>query len=498
MISNWPLLSIIIFLPLTGVLFLLCMSNNNKDLDINIFHRNVKFVTLWTTFITFLGSIIILLNFDNSFSGYQFEEEFKWIKKLNIYYYIGVDGLSLPLILLTTFLFPICILFSWKNIKNKIREYMILFLLLETLIIGMFSSLDLILFYVFAESIFIPIFLIVGIWGGNSRLKALYKMFIFSFITSLLFLYAITYIYTNFGTTNLRLLLNIDLIPEIQIWLFLAFMAVFAIKIPLWPFHSWVSEINSECPSAFSIILICIILKISGYGLLRFSLPLFPNASLFLQDYIFYLSFITISYSLILCFFETNFQKLIAYYSFSHMGLIIIGIFSFNKQGLDGAMFQMISDGLIFAGLLLSVGILNQVFKSQEIIFFGDLINIIPKFGLFFNFFIISSIGFPGTSSFVGDILIFLGSWKSNPIIMVISLFSLIIGSFFVISLHRHIMYGSPKNYGSDISDISIKEALTFIPLVFLIILLGFSPNLLLEFFDNNSNFLINIMENLN
>ena len=496
MISNWPLLSIIIFLPLTGAFFLFCMSNN-KDLDINIFHRNIKYVTLWTTFVTFLGSVIILLNFDNSFSGYQFEEEFKWIKKINIYYYIGVDGLSLPLILLTTFLFPICILFSWKIVKNKIKEYMILILLLETLIIGMFSSLDLILFYIFSESIFIPVFLIIGIWGGSSRLKALHKMFIFSCITSFLFLFAITYIYIIFGTSNLRLLLNIGIFSEIQIWLFLAFMASFIIKIPLWPFHSWVSEINKECPSAFSIILICIILKISGYGILRFLLPLFPNASLFFQDYIFYLSFITILYSLILCLLQTNFQKIITYYSFSHMGLIIIGIFSLNKQGLDGAMFQMISHGLIFAGLFLSIGTLNHIFKSLDISFFGGLINIMPKFGMFFNFFIISSIGFPGTSSFVGDILIFLGSWKSNSIIMVISLFSLIAGSFFIISFYRHIMYGSAKNYGSGILDISIKEILIFSPLVIVIIILGFSPNLLLDIFDNNSNYLLNVIKNL-
>ena len=498
MIFNWPLLSIIIFLPLTGAVFLLCMSNSNKDLDINIFHRNIKFVTLWTSLITLSVSIIILLNFDSSFSGYQFIEEFKWVKQLNIYYSIGVDGLSLPLILLTTFLFPICILFSWKSIKNKIREYMILFLLLETLIIGIFSSLDLILFYIFVESIFIPIFLIVGIWGDNNSLKALYKIIIFSFLTSFIFLFAIIYIYINFGTTNLSFLLNIDIIPKIQIWLFLAFMASFAIKTSLWPFHLWVSEINAECPTAFSIILICIILKISCYGLLRFSLPLFPNASLFFQDYILYISLITILYSLIFCFFQTNFQKLISYYSFSHFGLIIIGIFSLNKQGLDGAMFQMVSDGLIFAGLFLSLGIINQVFKSQEIIFFGDLKNIIPKLGLIFNFFIISSIGFPGTSGFVGDILIFLGSWKSNSTFMTISLFSLIGGSFFMISLNRHIFYGASKNYGSDILDISKKEILTFFPLFFLIIILGFVPNLLLDLFDNSSNYLINIMENLN
>ena len=275
-------------------------------------------------------------------------------------------------------------------------------------------------------------------------------------------------------------------------------MSSFAIKIPLWPFHSWVSDIQTNCPPAFSIILTCIILKISCYGLLRFLLPLFPNASFLFQDYIIYLSVITILYSLFLCFSQTNFQKIITYFSFSHMGFIIIGIFSFNKQGVEGAMFQMISDGLIFAGLFLSVGLLNQFFKSQDINFFGDLINIMPKFGLFFVFFIFSCIGFPGTSGFVGEFLILLGSWKSNPMIMFISLFSLILGSFFMVSFHRRIMYGSPKNYSSDMLDISIKEILFFIPLVVATFVLGLFPNLLLKVLDDKSNLIFNIIENIN
>ena len=498
MIFNWPTLSILIFLPLIGVIFLLCMSNNNNYLDTNAFYRNVKFVALWTTSITFLGSIIIFLNFDNLFSGYQFEQVFKWFETFNVYYHVGIDGLSLSLIMLTTFLFPICIIFSWKNIKYKIKEYLILLLLLETFIIGLFSSLDLILFYIFFEFIFISIFLIVFVWGGKSRLKAFYKIIILNCVSSFLFLLAITYIGITFKTTNIQLLLNIFIPKDVQIWLFLAFISSFILKISLWKFYSFISDVNNKYPAIFLIIFISIILKISCYGILRFLIPLFPNASLLLQNYIFYLSLTGVVYSLFLCFWQINYHKLIVYYSFSHLGLIIIGIFSFNKQGLDGAMFQMISDGFVFTGLLLSLSIRDQNFKSQDVIYFGNLINFIPKFGLFFNFFIISSIGFPGTSNFIGNILVFVGTWKSNSMIMFLLLCSLIICSFFVIVFYRSIMYGVPKNYGSDKLDISTLEALALIPLVSLIFFLGLKPNFLLYIINKNSDFLITVIKNIN
>ena len=482
MISNWPLLSIIIFLPLTGAVFLLCMSNSNKDLDVNIFHRNIKFVTLWTSLITLLGSIIILLNFDSSFSGYQFIEEFKWVKQLNIYYSVGVDGLSLPLILLTTFLFPICILFSWKSIKNKIREYMILFLILETLIIGIFSSLDLILFYIFVESIFIPIFLIVGIWGGNKSLKALYKMIIFSLLTSFIFLFAIIYIYINFGTTNLSFLLNIDIIPEIQIWLFLAFMASFAIKTSLWPFHLWVSEINSECPTAFSIILICIILKISCYGLLRFSLPLFPVASYFFTPLVYTLSIIGIIYTSLTAIRQTDLKRIIAYTSVAHMNLVVMGLFSFNTVGLEGAIIQSISHGFVSSALFLIIGVVYDRHHTRMVKYYSGLVHTMPLFITIFLLFTMANIALPGTSSFVGEFLILVGAFQANTMVTMLAATGMVLGGAYSLWLYNRVAFGNLKVQSiHEFSDINRREFFVQLPLILGTLLMGIYPEIFLD-----------------
>ena len=377
--TNIPILSLLIFFPFIGALVILLINKNDQS-----YEKKVKEIGLWVSIINFLLSLILLYSFDKTESQFQFIENFKLINDLGIYYYLGIDGISLSFILLTTLLIPICIITSWNQISKNVSYFIALFLIIECFLIGVFSSLDLFIFYIFFEGSLIPLFLIIGIWGGSNRVYASYKFFLFTIFGSLLMLLGILTLYFYSGTSQLTLLININIPFILQIWLFLSFFASFAIKIPMWPFHTWLPDAHVEAPTAGSVILAGIILKLGGYGFLRFSLPLFPEASEFFAPFIFILSLIAIIYISLVALAQTNIKKLIAYSSVAHMGFVTIGIFSRNLEGLQGSVFQMISHGLISAALFLSAGFLIDKMKTKNIDNFGGLWNQMPIFSVFF------------------------------------------------------------------------------------------------------------------
>ena len=492
MISSWPILSITIFLPICGAIFAFFISGYKDEKKIEKVNQNIKLVSLWTSLMTFFISLLLWINFDFQKKSFQFQEYSEWITSLGIVYHLGIDGISLPFILLTTFLVPVCILCSWNSIKHRIKEFMISFLILETFVIGTFCSLDLIVFYIFFEAVLIPMFLIIGIWGGSNRVYAAFKFFLYTLFGSVLMLIAIIFILNVVGSSDLIKVLNYNFEKNIQIWLFLAFMISFAVKVPMWPFHTWLPDAHVEAPTAGSIILAGILLKMGGYGFLRFSLPIFPEASVYFQPLIFALSCIAIIYTSLVAFAQNDIKKLIAYSSVAHMGFVTIGIFSFTKQGLDGAMFQMISHGLISGALFLSIGVLYERTHTRDINSYGDYASKMPKFSVFLMFITLGSVGLPGTSGFIGEVLVLLGVWKVNPLVTILAGSSLILGAIYMLRFYRKIAFGTySSDSGLEVNEINIREFFLFLPLTFLVILFGVFPNILLKFFDISNNFIV-------
>ncbi len=495
MINSWPILSIITFLPLCGAFFAFFISSKddvNNNTNVN---QNIKFVALWTSVMTFVISLLIWINFDYQLQGYQFVENTQWVPSLGIVYHLGVDGLSLPFIILTTFLIPVCILCSWNSIQQRIKEFMISFLILETFIIGMFCSLDLIVFYIFFEAVLIPMFLIIGIWGGVNRIYAAFKFFLYTLLGSVLMLIAIIYIIGVVGTSDLLSVLNYNFEKNIQNWLFIGFMFSFAVKVPMWPFHTWLPDAHVEAPTAGSIILAGILLKMGGYGFLRFSIPMFPDASIFFQPLIFALSCVAIIYTSLVAFAQVDIKKLIAYSSVAHMGFVTIGIFSFNQHGLDGAVFQMISHGLISGALFLSIGVLYERTHTRDINSFGDYASKMPRFSVFLMIITLGSVGLPGTSGFIGEFLVLLGVWKVSPLVTILAGSSLILGAVYMLRFYRKIAFGSYNSSSSlVIKELNYREFLLFLPLAVLVIIFGIFPNLLLVFFNQPNLFIINLI----
>ncbi|MAJ15091.1 MAG: NADH-quinone oxidoreductase subunit M [SAR116 cluster bacterium] len=485
MIENWPILSILIFLPLCGALLVLLIPHKT-DQDGEISKNsitNVKLVSLWTSLMTFFLTLFLTFKFDYSKTDYQFLEYSEWVPSLGIVYRVGLDGLSLPFVVLTGLLVPICILCSWNSIQHKIKEFMILFLILEAFIIGMFSALDIVVFYIFFEAVLIPMFLIIGIWGSVERIYASFKFFLYTLLGSVLMLIAIIYIIVATGTSDLLKILEHEFTREEQLWLFLGFFFSFAVKVPMWPFHTWLPDAHVQAPTAGSIILAGILLKMGGYGFLRFSLPLFPEGSIFYQPLIFFLSCVAIIYTSLVAFAQQDIKKLIAYSSVAHMGFVTIGIFCFNTQGLDGAVFQMISHGLISGALFLAIGVIYERTHTRDINMLGDFATTMPKYSVFLMVFTLGSVGLPGTSGFIGEVLVLLGSWKVNPLVAMISGFSLILGAIYMLRFYKKVSFGVSENKEKyEIFDTNIREILTFIPLAILILLLGFFPNIVLNF----------------
>ena len=482
--ANIPILSLLIFFPFLGSLIILFINKNDKS-----YKNKVKEIGLWTSIINFCLSLALLYSFDKTESQFQFIESFKLINDLNIYYYLGIDGISLSFILLTTLLIPICIITSWNKINEHIGYFIVSFLIIECFLIGLFSSLDLFIFFIFFEGSLIPLFLIIGIWGGENRIYASYKFFFYTIFGSLLMLLGILTLYFYSGTSNLTLLMKTNIPFTLQIWLFLSFFASFAIKIPMWPFHTWLPDAHVEAPTAGSVILAGILLKLGGYGFLRFSLPLFPEASDFFTPLIFILSLVSIIYISILALSQNNIKKLIAYSSVAHMGFVTLGIFSRNLEGLQGSVYQMISHGLISAALFLSAGFLIDKMQTKNIDDFGGLWKQMPKFSIFFMIFCLGAISFPGTTGFIGEFLILLGVFKINFLISFIAAFGIILSACYILWLYNRVCFGN-NNY-NNITDLSTKDSLVFLIFLLLIVILGIYPNMLMSIYELSTNKLI-------
>ena len=474
MITQIPILSLIIFLPTIGAILVFACAQGDKKTVAN----NARWGALWASFSTFLLSLWLLADFKKNTAQFQFIEKIDWIPQYSISYHIGVDGISLLFILLTTLLTPICILASWTSIQNRVKEYMISFLILETFIIGMFCSLDLLIFYIFFEAVLIPMFIIIGIWGGPNRVYASFKLFLFTLLGSVLMLLTMARMYYDAGTTSIPLLLDYNFDPSIQPWLWLGFMASFAVKVPMWPVHTWLPDAHVEAPTAGSVILAGVLIKFGGYGFLRFSLPMLPDATTFFTPLIFTLSVIAVIYTSLIALVQTDMKKLIAYSSIAHMGLVTAGIFSLNIQGIEGAIFQMLSHGIISSALFLIVGVVYDRKHSREIAAYGGLVKIMPAYSFIFMIFVLASIGLPGTGGFVGEILVLIGLFKVNPWVSALIATSLILSAGYMLFLYRRMIFGDLKNETFlELLDLNKREITIFCPLILLTLWMGIYPS---------------------
>jgi NADH-quinone oxidoreductase subunit M len=474
--SSWPILSVTTFLPLVGCLFILMIRGEDE-----IARRNARWVALWTTLVTFLVSLILISRFDASSPEFQFVEKASWLGGTT-FYHMGVDGISLPFVILTTGLMPLCIIASWDVIETRVKEYMIAFLALETLMVGTFSALDLVLFYLFFEGGLIPMFLIIGIWGGPRRVYASFKFFLYTLLGSVLMLLAIMAMYWQAGTTDIPTLMRHSFPQGMQIWLWLAFFASFAVKMPMWPVHTWLPDAHVEAPTAGSVILAAILLKMGGYGFLRFSLPMFPHASMELAPLVFALSVIAIVYTSLVAIVQEDMKKLIAYSSVAHMGFVTMGIFTATTQGIAGGIFQMISHGLVSAALFLCVGVVYDRMHTREIAAYGGLVNRMPLYAAAFMVFTMANVGLPGTSGFVGEFLALIGTFKANIPVATLATLGVILSAGYALWLYRKVVFGAlEKPSLAAIPDLDRREILVLTPLVLLTILFGVYPAPILD-----------------
>ena len=473
---EWPILSYTIFLPFVGSLIILLIKENEES------SSNIKWAALLTSLGTFILSCFIWFFFDSSTANYQLSEKYHWFSDFNFYYHVGVDGISLFMILLSTFLTPLCILASWESITKRVKEYMVAFLLLETLLIGMFCAVDTLLFYIFFEGVLIPMFLIIGIWGGERRIYATFKFFLYTLLGSVLMLIAIIFMYQVSKTMNIYELQNFKFDRNIQIWLWLAFFASFAVKIPMWPFHTWLPDAHVEAPTAGSVILAGVLLKMGGYGFLRFSLGIFPEASSYFNPLVFSLSVVAIIYTSLVALAQTDMKKLIAYSSVAHMGIVTIGIFVANQQSIEGAMIQMLSHGIVSAALFLCVGVIYDREHTRDIKYYGGLVNRMPHYAVVLMIFMLASIGLPGTSGFVGEFLTILGAFKFNTSLAFFTATGIILTAVYMLYLYKRIIFGIITNEKlKNILDLNWREKAIMFPLIIVVILIGIFPNIFLE-----------------
>jgi NADH-quinone oxidoreductase subunit M len=471
--TGFGILSLVTFFPLLGALYIATL---NKDAK-----RNARWVALYTTLFTFGASLYIWVHFDPANPGFQFIEEMDWLGG-SIRYKMGVDGISMLFVILTTFLMPLCILASWEAIEDRVKEYMIAFLVLETLMIGVFCALDLVLFYLFFEGGLIPMFLIIGVWGGKRRVYASFKFFLYTLLGSVLMLLALMAMYWHAGTTDIPTLLTHKFPADMQWWLWLAFFASFAVKMPMWPVHTWLPDAHVEAPTAGSVILAGILLKMGGYGFLRFSVPMFPVASQEFAPFVFVLSVVAIVYTSLVALAQEDVKKLIAYSSVAHMGFVTMGIFTFTVQGVDGAIFQMLSHGIVSAALFLCVGVVYDRMHTREIAAYGGLVNRMPLYAVCFMVFTMANVGLPGTSGFIGEFLTLLGAFKANTWVAFFATFGVILSAAYALWLYRRMIFGPiEKPSLKSITDLGYREVLVMAPLVILTLLFGFYPAPLMD-----------------
>ena len=481
------LLSITTFIPAIAA-FILAIFLRGED---EAAQRNAKWVALIATTLTFLVSLFILFDFDPSDTGFQFVEEHQWL--LGLKYKMGVDGISVLFVMLTTFIMPLTILASW-NVTTRVKDYMIAFLVLETLMLGVFMALDLVLFYLFFEGGLIPMFLIIGIWGGKERIYAAFKFFLYTFLGSVLMLVAMVAMFAEAGTTDIPTLLihefefetfsilGVHIVGGMQTLLFLAFFASFAVKMPMWPVHTWLPDAHVQAPTAGSVVLAAIMLKMGGYGFLRFSLPMFPVGSDVLTPLVLWMSAIAIVYTSLVALAQEDMKKLIAYSSVAHMGYVTMGIFAANQQGIDGAIFQMISHGFISGAMFLCVGVIYDRMHTREIDAYGGLVNRMPAYALIFMLFTMANVGLPGTSGFVGEFLTLLGIFQVNTWVALVATSGVILSASYGLWLYRRVVFGELiKESLKSITDMSAREKTIFAPLVVMTLLLGVYPSLVTD-----------------
>jgi len=482
------IISILIFIPLFGVFILFFIPEKESTV--------IKIVALTFSLFNLLYSLFIWVLFDNSTSRFQFSEYVEWLWSYNLYFFIGIDGISILFVLLTTFLIPICILSSWNTIKISIKSYYSYFLLMEALLICVFSSLDLIIFFIFFESILIPMYLIIGFWGSRTRkIKAGYQFFLYTLIGSVLMLLAIFVIYFETGTTDYQLILNFNFSEKKQILLWLAFFISFAIKVPMVPFHIWLPEAHVEAPTAGSVILAGILLKMGTYGLLRFSICLFQYGSLYFSPLVFLLSLIAIIYTSLTTLRQIDLKKIIAYSSVAHMGFVTIGLFSLNIHGFEGSLIIMLSHGFISSALFLSIGILYERHHTRLLKYYTGVTQVIPMFAICFLFFSMANLGFPGTSSFVGEFLTLVGAFESNTLVTLLAGTGMILGAAYSLWLCNRILFGKlSTEYISQYRDINNREFSILLPLILCTIWMGLYPEIFLDTFHISiTNILIKI-----
>jgi len=468
---GFGILSGIVFLPLIGAGFILSLRGNDEATL-----ENARRAAFGTTLIVFLLSVYAYTRFDPTSASFQLVEEKHWLGN-GLVYKMGIDGISFPLLLLTTFLMPICILASWQSIKTRVKEYFVAFLVLETLMNGVFCALDLVLFYLFFEGGLIPMFLIIGIWGGPRRVYASFKFFLYTFTGSLLMLLAIMVMYGVAGTTDIVTLLQTPFPASMQKWLWLAFLASLAVKLPMWPVHTWLPDAHVEAPTAGSVILAGVLLKMGGYGFIRFSLPMFPDASAYFAPLIYALSIIAIIYTSLVALVQDDMKKLIAYSSVAHMGFVTMGLFTMTAQGVQGAVYLMISHGLVSGALFLCVGVVYDRMHTREIAAYGGLINRMPVYGVVFMIFTLANVALPGTTGFIGEFLTLVGAFRVNSWVAFLATTGMILSAAYALYLYRRIIFGVlDKPSLASILDLSWREKIQFAPLVALTILYGVYP----------------------
>jgi len=487
MFGELPILSVITWIPAVVALVLMGIMRLSGEAGREQQHRNVPRVALVTSLAVLVLSVLMLIGFDGSNSGFQFVEDTPWLGG-GIEYRMGVDGISVLFVVLTAFLVPLCILASMSSITMRKAEYMIAFLILETLMIGAFCALDLVLFYLFFEAVLIPMFIIIGVWGGKRRVYASYKFFLYTLLGSVLMLAAIFWIYSYSGTvlgeptTDIAVLHTLDIPGEVQGWLWLAFFASFAVKMPMWPVHTWLPDAHVEAPTAGSVILAAILLKLGGYGFLRFSLPLFPDASITYAPLIFVLSIAAIIITSLIAYRQKDIKKLIAYSSVAHMGFVTMGIFTFNLQGMQGGVFQMISHGFVSGALFFLVGVIYDRMHTREIEFYGGLVRQMPIYAFFLMLFTMANVGLPGTSGFVGEILSMIGAYQVSPFLAFGAAIGMILSAVYALYLYRAVIFGEIRNDKlSDIQDMTGTEILIIAPLAIFTIVLGVYPALVTD-----------------
>ena len=482
------ILSILIFLPIISAVIMAFVKIKN--------HQNFYKFGLAVCLINFIISLKLFLLFDKTIAGFQYKEVYELLTNHSFKYYLGIDGISVVMILLTTFLTPICLIISYNSIKTRIKEFVICFLLIQGFVIGSFCAIDLLLFYVFFEAMLIPMFLVIGIWGGDNRIYASYKFFLYTLFGSVLFLVAIIFIYVNVGTTDIEILSNI--LPraplELQKLLWIAFFVSFAIKIPMFPVHTWLPDAHVQAPTAGSVILAGILIKLGAYAMIRFMLPFFPDASAYFADFVFTLSVIAIIYASLIALAQKDMKKMIAYSSVAHMGYVTMGIFSFNQQGIDGAVMQMVSHGLVSAALFICVGVIYDRLKTKEIAKMGGIANKMPNFALVFMVFTMASVGLPGTSGFVGEFLAIVGTFQASKITAIFATTGIILGACYMLWLYKRVALGEVTNDKvNGMKDLNAIELSTLSIIAILVILIGFLPSLISDYYSLPISTVVNL-----